>query len=118
MISKLKIDKHVPNDAKDSIRAKFFNRLSQYPNLMIIYKAIAMIMVWCGIWGLLETYVFPDDPGLRYVSVFVVGIFLLYIDDGSIDELANDIPPKYNETAWDVHPHIYQKDNKDVHGSD
>ena len=113
----MRIDKKIPNEMKSSPRARFFVWLAQYPNLMIIYKAVAMIMVWCGIWGLLETFVFPDNPALRYISVLVLGLFFLYVDDGSIDELANDLPPKYHEQHWDIHKHHYKED-ENVHGSD
>jgi len=98
MLKKLKIDKDVPNALKNSSRARFFHYLAvEQPNLLIIYKAISMIMVWCGIWGLLETFVFPDNPALRYVSVLILGLFFLYLDDGSIDELTEAGPTHYTE---------------------
>jgi Fuseless len=98
MLKKFKIDKDIPNALKDSKRAKFFHYLAvKKPNLLIIYKAVSMIMVWCGIWGLLETFVFPDNPALRYVLVLVLGLFFLYLDDGSIDELTEAGPTHYTE---------------------
>lgn len=75
-----------------NIREKVFYHLNKFPNFMILYKAVAMIMVWCGIWGFLENYVFPDNTFLRYSSVFVLGLLLLWLDDKSIDELTSTPP--------------------------
>ena len=75
-----------------SIREKIFFNLNKFPNIMILYKAVAMIMVWCGIWGFLENYIFPDDPFLRYSCVFFLGLLLLWLDDKSIDELTSSPP--------------------------
>jgi hypothetical protein len=76
-------------------KSVFFSKLADKPNIFIIYKTIALVMVWAGIWGLLEEYVFPDSPTLRYISVLTAGLFLLYIDDGSLDELTDFNPNRY-----------------------
>jgi len=91
------INTSLPNAKKTSIRARFFHRLSKFPNILIIYKAIAMIMVWSGIWGLMDIFIFPDTPTLRYSLIFIIGIFLLYIDDGSVDELVGPTPRQDSE---------------------
>lgn len=78
-------------------RSVFFAKMAEKPNIFIIYKTIALIMVWAGIWGLIEEYVFPSSPTLRYVSVLLGGLFLLYIDDGSLDELTDFNPNRYKK---------------------
>lgn len=88
---------HLPQGKKKqyqdlSLREKVFYHLNKFPNLMILYKAVAMIMVWCGIWGFLENYIFPDNAFLRYSSVFILGLLLLWLDDKSIDELTSTPP--------------------------
>lgn len=80
------------NYSELNLREKIFFNLNKFPNVMILYKAVAMIMVWCGIWGFLENYIFPDDPFLRYSCVFVLGLLLLWLDDKSIDELTSSPP--------------------------
>ncbi len=76
-------------------RSIFFSKLSEKPNLFIIYKTVALIMVWVGVWGLIDEFLFPNNPALRYVLVLIGGLFLLYIDDGSLDELTDFNPSKY-----------------------
>lgn len=89
-------------------KSAFFSKLADRPNLFIIYKTVALIMVWAGIWGLIETYIFPEDPMLRYVSVLIFGLFLLYIDDGSLDELTDFNPSRYK----DIEKHHIENENK------
>lgn len=76
-------------------KSLFFSKLADKPNIFIIYKTIALVMVWAGIWGLIEEYIFPNSPALRYISVLIGGLFLLYIDDGSLDELTDFNPNRY-----------------------
>jgi len=76
-------------------KSLFFSKLAEKPNIFIIYKTVALVMVWAGIWGLIEEYIFPNSPALRYVSVLIGGLFLLYIDDGSLDELTDFNPNRY-----------------------
>lgn len=58
-------------------------------------------MVWVGIWGMLEEYIFPESPFLRYMSVLLCGLILLYIDDKSLDELATMTPPKHKANDYE-----------------
>ena len=49
--------------------------------------AIAVIMVWRGIWNLLDHYLFPDNFILSNVISIVVGIIVLYLPDRTLKEL-------------------------------
>lgn len=75
--------------------------MAQYPNVLIMYKAVAMIMVWSGIWGLFDEFLFPENPALRYAILLCSGLFFLYIDDGSIDELA-DLNPAQSKHSQEM----------------
>ena len=67
-------------------REKLFHDFkTQYPNLTTIYTLIAIILSWCGIWGLL--WGIPVQPFWRSISTVVLGFSLLYIDDMQLDEL-------------------------------
>ena len=72
---------------KVSIRQRFFRKLAKYPNLFIIYRTIAIILVWSGIWGLSDELIFPDNPLARSIIVFLAGLTMLYADDYSLSEL-------------------------------
>lgn len=75
----------------DSHRRHFFGWLERKSNLNIIYKTVAIIFVWCGLWGFMEELIFPNHPLLRYGTSLAIGLFLLYIDDFSLSELS-DLP--------------------------
>lgn len=90
----------------ESFRRRFFKRLRKFPNIFIIYRTVAVVLVWSGIWGLSDELIFPNDPIFRYSIVLLTGIFLLYIDDYSLSELSdirqisdliNDSKDKTNE---------------------
>ena len=44
----------------------------------VILTALAIIMFWRGIWGLMDTYLFPDNHVLSYVLSIIIGILILY----------------------------------------
>jgi hypothetical protein len=69
-----------------NFREKAFHYFKiRYPNLSTIYTLIAIILCWCGIWGLLG--VIPMQPFWRSLLTIFLGFFLLYIDDLKLDEL-------------------------------
>lgn len=57
-------------------------------NLIIV---IGVIAVWRGIWDLLDMYLFPEEPLLSDVASVIVGMFLLYLPDGSFHQLGDYI---------------------------
>ncbi len=63
----------------------FYHFKTKYPNLSTMYTMIAIIISWCGIWGLL--WDIPIQPFWRSVMTIFLGFFLLYIDDLKLDEL-------------------------------
>ncbi|NEO35735.1 MAG: hypothetical protein F6J90_05125 [Moorea sp. SIOASIH] len=63
----------------------FYHFKTKYPNLSTMYTMIAIIISWCGIWGLL--WDIPIQPFWRSLMTIFLGFFLLYIDDFKLDEL-------------------------------
>jgi hypothetical protein len=53
----------------------------------IILILCAVILVWRGVWNLLDTYFFPDYPLLSNVLGILVGLILLYFPDEDLKEL-------------------------------
>jgi hypothetical protein len=45
------------------------------------------VMLWRGVWGLLDTYLFPGSPTLSYLVCIGLGAAILYLDNFSIDNL-------------------------------
>jgi hypothetical protein len=52
-----------------------------------LITAVGVVMVWRGIWGLMDIYLFPGQPTLSYGLSIVIGLVILYIDDKAFDEL-------------------------------
>lgn len=73
------------NKIKDSPKLAQFK--ASHPNLNGLVILFAIIMLWRGVWGLLDTYLFPGSPTLSYVSGIVLGAVILYLDNFSIDNL-------------------------------
>lgn len=63
----------------------FHNFKINHPNLSSIYNLLAIVVSWCGIWGIL--WGIPIQPFWRSLITIFLGFFLLYIDDLKLDEL-------------------------------
>jgi hypothetical protein len=59
----------------------------QHPNANAIIIVLGIIMLWRGVWGLLDIYLFPGSPTLSHLVTIALGILLLYLDDFSMDNL-------------------------------
>jgi hypothetical protein len=55
-------------------------------NLIIV---IGVVAVWRGFWDLLDMYFFPGNPLLSDILSICLGIFLLYLPDGSFHQLGD-----------------------------
>lgn len=55
-----------------------------FPTLI---AAAAVIFVWRGIWNLLDMYLLPDHFVLSNIISITIGLLLLYLPDGKIDDL-------------------------------
>ncbi len=60
---------------------------ARHPNGNAIVIILAIIMLWRGAWGLLDTYLFPGSPTLSYIASIALGGLILYLDDFSIENL-------------------------------
>ena len=61
--------------------------LSTRKNLRIIIDLFGIIIVWRGVWGLLDLFVFPQNHLLSYGVSIVLGFILLLIDGNGLDDL-------------------------------
>lgn len=60
---------------------------ARYPIGNAIAIIIAIVMLWRGVWGLLDTYFFPGSPTLSHFSCALLGVLVLYLDGFHIDNL-------------------------------
>jgi hypothetical protein len=65
-----------------------FRGLSLKPNPHFIVKlvnALAIVMVWRGMWNLLDVYFFPQHKVISDIICIAVGLALLYLPDGELE---------------------------------
>lgn len=60
---------------------------NDHPNANAVVIVLGIIMLWRGVWGLLDQYLFPGSPTLSYMASLGLGILVLYLDDFSLDDL-------------------------------
>ena len=72
-------------EIKDSQKLKEYK--NSHPTANVIVIIIAIIMLWRGIWGLLDTYFFTGSPTLSFLACIALGAIILYLDDFKIDNL-------------------------------
>ncbi|MGR9051351.1 MAG: hypothetical protein ACU84J_01755 [Gammaproteobacteria bacterium] len=60
---------------------------ADHPNANAVVIVLGIIMLWRGVWGLLDQYLFPGSPTLSYLMSMALGILVLYLDDFSLDNL-------------------------------
>ena len=83
-----------------TLRDGFFNKLkSKYPNLHILYVFINVITIWSGFFLITDAWVykrnlftepipaFSLEITLRHLSLLILGMVLLLLDDLSLKEL-------------------------------
>lgn len=56
-------------------------------NIKIVIMTIAIVLIWRGVWGFCDEYLFPNQKDISYGISIAIGLFLLWLDDFSIDEL-------------------------------
>jgi len=89
-----------PSSCPPSLRERFFDTLkTKYPNIHAIYVTTCIIAIWSGVFFLADTWVqgtdFFDAPVphvslnvvIRNLVVLMLGLFMLWIDDLSLQEL-------------------------------
>lgn len=46
-----------------------------------------LIMLWRGIWGISDVYLFPGDYLLSHFASLLIGLAIIYFNDFSLSEL-------------------------------
>lgn len=52
-----------------------------------IITGLGIIVFWRGIWGIMDTYFFPNNELLSYSLSILLGFLILYLNDFSLKEL-------------------------------
>ncbi len=75
---------NVPKKKKVSYSFNFKMKPGFLRSLLVI---TGVIFVWRGLWGLMDTYLFPDQPGLSFTVGLIIGMIMLYVPDDDLKEL-------------------------------
>lgn len=59
-------------------------------NFKLLLLAIGVVAVWRGVWGLMDIYLFPDNPILSFIISIIIGLFILYFNDRKLNELVQN----------------------------
>jgi hypothetical protein len=58
-----------------------------HPTLNAIIVVFGIIMVWRGVWALLDIHLFPGYPTFSALVSIALGALVLYLDDFSLKDL-------------------------------
>jgi hypothetical protein len=64
------------------------NSLSR--DLRIFILAIGVIMIWRGVWNLIDHYLIPEYWVFSSILSVVIGVIILVLNDNNLTELAGD----------------------------
>lgn len=70
-----------------NIHAKIQQRRKGRSNLNMFFTFVAMIIIWRGVWHLLDAYFIPQYYFWNAVIPMVLGIVYLLLDDRKMKEL-------------------------------
>ncbi|MDH5481059.1 MAG: hypothetical protein OEX11_09905 [Nitrosomonas sp.] len=78
----------MPDEQDTRLQKPLFTNLkktrSTFNSIIIV---VAIIMLWRGVWGLLDIYLFPEMPTLSFVVSISIGLVVLYLNDFQLDNL-------------------------------
>jgi hypothetical protein len=66
---------------------KFKKYLSTRRTLRIVIDFFGIIILWRGVWGLLDVVVFPGNELLSSIVSVAIGLFLVAIDGDGLNDL-------------------------------
>ena len=61
--------------------------IKKHSHLHILFVGMAVILFWRGAWGLMDMYLFPDNPQLSYIISLLAGFIILIVTERFSDEL-------------------------------
>jgi hypothetical protein len=59
----------------------------EHPTVNAILVIVAIIMLWRGVWELLNIYLFPGSPTFSNLLTIALGALILHLDDFSLKDL-------------------------------
>jgi hypothetical protein len=85
-----KINEHLYRHAHIAYR-KLKGLRKKRSNMNIFFTTVAVVMIWRGVWELLDIYLFPHNRVLSLIIWLIIWVFLLFVDNEKLDELDEKI---------------------------
>jgi len=60
-------------------------RKTSLPKILVVGTAV--VLFWRGAWGLMDLYIFPDNPVMSYAVSLTAGLGILFASRMLADEL-------------------------------
>jgi len=57
-------------------------------SIYYLITGLGIVVFWRGIWGLLDIYLLPNNPEWSYLISTVAGLFILFLNDYSFDDIS------------------------------
>lgn len=68
-----------------------FNKLQKYlkvrQNLSTVIELLGVVIVWWGIWGILDIFVFPENRLFSYLISICLGVLILFLNGSGLDDI-------------------------------
>lgn len=55
--------------------------------LHILFVGLSVVFFWRGAWGLMDLYLFPNNPLASYLTSFIIGLVVLIATEKFAEEL-------------------------------
>jgi len=69
------------------VLSRFQEWLHHHRHTRVLIALVGVVMLWRGVWALLDEYFFPDQPLASYLGSIGLGLLLLFIDDYRLREI-------------------------------
>jgi hypothetical protein len=64
------------------------NKLKPFKKVIFtLLIGLSVVAFWRGAWGIMDTYILPNNPELSYWSSILIGLFILYLTNHWTKEL-------------------------------
>ena len=70
------------------MKRKIKKRWNTKNRLTVVFDFIGIIILWRGVWGLMDLFLFPNQPLYSYGASILLGIVLVFIDGDGVRDIS------------------------------
>ncbi|HPT65690.1 MAG TPA: hypothetical protein PK257_00070 [Candidatus Woesebacteria bacterium] len=61
--------------------------IQRRPHLNAILEILGAIIIWWGVWGILDLFIFPENRIISYLTCIIFGFLLLLLNGSGLDDI-------------------------------